>query len=118
MKRFLWVLAATGSVALGIANGLSWGISFATGALLAIASFQYTHRFVNSIGSEPAAKPTNTKAVLVGLRYLFLAGLLYLLASTAGLNVPAALLGLLTPAAAALIEMLYQLGTLRKRGNQ
>lgn len=115
MKRFLWVLAVTGAVGFAGMKGLGWGASFAAGALLAVVSFEYTHRFVASIGGEAAHKPGNTKAVLMGLRYLFLAGILYLLVSAVGLNLLAALLGLLTPAAAVVIEMLYQLGTLQER---
>ena len=114
MKRFLLVLAVSGALGLGAAKGLIFAVSFAVGALLAVVSFHYTYKFVSGIGKELAEKPSQTKAVLVGLRYLFIAGLLYVLMAEVGLNVLAALLGLLTPAGAVVLEMVYQLGSWRR----
>ncbi|GEM_PF-6986520 len=105
----MWLFAAIGTAALAVTLGLSWAAGFLTGALIAQISFQVTHRFVLSIGGGARGKPAVWKTVLVGGRYLIIAALIYAMMKLFGLNILAALCGLLVAAAAALIEILYEL---------
>jgi hypothetical protein len=109
MRRIMWGLAGVGAIAAAVLKGAAWGLSFLFGAVLSIASFHYTKRFVRSIGPEEESHPGSFKVMLVGLRYLLAAGLLSWLAANAGLQIPAALFGLLTGAAAVVVEIICQL---------
>jgi hypothetical protein len=109
IRQALWVLAAAGTAGFAIGKGWNWAFSFLTGALIAIASFHLTHRFVMSIGATPSGKPGTFRMVLLGSRYLFIGAILALLAFAFDLNGTAALCGLLTPAAAVLFAMMLEL---------
>jgi hypothetical protein len=108
MKRIMGVLAGAGCVAFAAWKGLPWGSGFLLGALVSIASFHWTHRFVMAIGPGGDAKPKTWKSVLLGARYLIIAALVYAMISSFGLNILAALCGLLIAAVAALLEILYE----------
>lgn len=108
MKLIMIVLAGVGCVALGVAKGVDWGAGFLLGALLSIASFHWTHRFVMAIGPGGEAKPRTWKSVLLGARYLLIAAVVYAIINSFGLNILAALSGLLIAAIAALLEILYE----------
>lgn len=114
MKRIMWGLACAGTLWFALARGAVWGLSFLLGALISLASFHFTERFVNGMdGGGP--RPSTFTAALAGMRYLFIAGLVFVLAATAGLQVLGALLGLLVAAAAALLEMIFELASSRGR---
>jgi hypothetical protein len=115
MKRLMWGLACGGTLSFGLAKGAVGGLSFLLGALISIASFHYTDRYVNRMGSGGRSTPSTFTAALAGLRYLFIAALVYVLAATAGLQVLEALLGMLVAAAAVLIGMIYELALSRSR---
>jgi hypothetical protein len=109
MRRLMWWFTGVGTAALAATLGGSWAAGFLTGALIAQISFQVTHRFVLSIGGGVRGKPATWKTVLVGARYLIIAAVIYAMMKLFGLNILAALCGLLVAAAAALIEILYEL---------
>jgi len=108
MKRIMMALAAIGSVVLLVWKGPAWGIGFLFGSGVSLASFHYTHRFVMAIGAPGSPKPKTWKNVLFGSRYLLIGGIAYVTISIFGLNILAALCGLLIAAAAALLEILYE----------
>ncbi len=108
MKRIMMVLAGVGCVGLAAAKGMDWGAGFLLGALISLASFHWTHRFVMAIGPGGEAKPKTWKSVLLGGRYLIIAAVVYAIISSFGLNILAALCGLLIAAVAALLEILYE----------
>lgn len=108
MKRIMAVLAGLGCLVFAAAKGLDWGAGFLLGALISIASFHWTHRFVMAIGPGGEAKPRTWKSVLLGARYLIIAAVVYAIISSFGLNILAALCGLLIAAVAALLEILYE----------
>jgi len=108
MRRIMWTLGAVGSLFLLAWRGAAWGLGFAVGSLISIASFHYTHRFVMALGSAGAAKPRTWKSVLLGARYLLIFGAVYAMMTVFGLNILAALCGLMIAAAAALLEILYE----------
>src|SRR5690349_5226141 len=106
MKRIMVALAAIGSAALLILKGPPFGIGFLFGSAVSLASFHYTHRFVMAIGAPGSPKPRTWKNVLFGSRYLLIGGVAYVTISIFGLNILAALCGLLIAAAAASLEIL------------
>ncbi|MBL8175237.1 MAG: ATP synthase subunit I [Bryobacterales bacterium] len=108
LKRIMAILAAAGTILFAFAKGTEWGVGFLLGALISIASFHWTHRFVMAIGPGGEAKPRTWKSVLLGARYLIIAAVVYAIISSFGLNILAALCGLLIAAVAALLEILYE----------
>ena len=118
MQRTMLLLTAGGAMGFSVQKGIGWGLSFLVGALLSMASFRYTLRFVRAIGPDAGTRPSTGKAILIGGRYLLLAAIVYFLTTTAGLNVLCALLGLFIAAAAALVEMMYQVAAHGSRGKQ
>ncbi|MFN7932883.1 MAG: ATP synthase subunit I [Bryobacteraceae bacterium] len=108
MKRIMAVLAFAGSVAFAFWKGIPWGTGFLLGALISIASFHWTHRFVMAIGPGGEAKPKTWKSVLLGVRYLLIAAVVYAIINSFGLNILAALCGLLIAAVATVLEILYE----------
>ncbi len=108
MKRIMAALAVAGSVAFAIWKGVPWGSGFLLGAIISIAGFHWTHRFVMAIGPGGEAKPKTWKSVLLGARYLIIAAVVYAMMNSFGLNILAALCGLLIAAVAALLEILYE----------
>lgn len=108
MKRIMIALGVLGTVVFSIVRGAPWAVGYAIGAAIAVVSFEFTHRFVKAIGPGGEAKPKTWKSVLVGTRYLLIGAVVYVMMIIFGFNILAALLGLLTAAAAALIEVLYE----------
>ena len=109
VRKLLWVLAILGFWSFVLAKGWGWGASFLAGALLAIGGFHLTHRFVMSIGPGGAEKPRIWQTVLLGARYLILAGIVWVMLRVFGLESVGILCGLLTPAAAMIAETLREL---------
>lgn len=108
MKRIMAGLALIGFAALLVAKGKEWAAGYLLGSLISLASFHWTHRFVMAIGPGGEAKPKTWKSVLLGVRYLLIAAVVYAIITSFGLNILAALCGLLTAAVAALLEILYE----------
>jgi hypothetical protein len=108
MKRIMASLSVAGFVIFLAWKGWPWGAGFLLGALISMASFHWTHRVVMAVGTGAQAKPRTWKIILLGARYLLIAGLVYAIINSFGLNILAALCGLLIAAAAAMLEILYE----------
>jgi hypothetical protein len=102
----LWVGAA-GILAIVILQGPRTGLGFAVGAAISYVNFLLIQRMVNSIGSGGTA--SNFKAVLAGLRYLLLAGVVYVIVKILDITHAAVIEGLFVSVAAVLLELLYKL---------
>lgn len=107
--RFLWILAASGSIGFAAFGGIGAGSSFLMGAVLSALSLQLTHKVVDSLGKPSEPRPAFWKSVLLGARWLIMAGIFYVMMKLLGLNVGAALCGMLVAAGAAILEILYEL---------
>ena len=65
---------------------------------------------VNALGQAAIGKPPKTRvAVFLGLRYLLLAAAGYVILNYSKLSVAAGLIGLFVPAAAVILEILFEL---------
>lgn len=107
--RFLWILAAAGTIVASGWMGVSVGSSFLFGAVISAISLHLTHKFVMSIGKPADPRPAAWKSVLLGARWLLIVGIFYVMMKFLGLHISAALCGMLVAAGAAILEILYEL---------
>ncbi|MBL8227845.1 MAG: hypothetical protein JNL98_05190 [Bryobacterales bacterium] len=107
--RFLWILAAAGAIVVSGWLGMGAGSSFLFGAVISAISLHLTHRLVMSIGKPAGSQPATGKSVLLGMRWLLIAGFFYVMMKFLGLHISAALCGMLVAAGAAILEILYEL---------
>ena len=105
LDRFILALAALGAVAAFIRVGWRAALGFAFGALLSWISLRLWKRTANSIGSTPSAP----SAVFLGLRYLLLGGIVFVIIKFLEVSVLAILAGLFVSVAAILLEIVYEL---------
>lgn len=103
----LW-LAAGGMAAALVLHGWQASLGFLAGALASWVNFHWLHQLTASLGS---AKPRPRKRLVLFMmfRYLLLGLFGYVTVRVFGLNLMAALLGLFVPAAAVIVEIIYEL---------
>jgi hypothetical protein len=105
--RGIAVFAAVGTLAALAWRGWPGAMGFALGAAVSWINYRWIRRAVGSLGSM---RPARTRvAVLAGLRYLILGAGAYVILRFFKISVPAALAGLFVPAAAVIVEMVFQL---------
>src|SRR5271165_2649769 len=102
---FILVLAVSGALAGAIWKGLGAGGGFLTGAAVSYLSFWRWEKIVNSLGARPKVRGS----LWWMLRSLDLVALAYVIIRILGLSLPAATVGLLVPAAAVMLELIYEL---------
>jgi hypothetical protein len=104
VRRMEWGIAGWGVVFAAVA-GVGWGglaaLGVASGAAAAWANFRWLERAFS--------RPTPARAGLLGLRLAALGGVGYVIVKVFAVTPVTFLIGLLTAAAAALGEALYQL---------
>jgi hypothetical protein len=108
LRRIGWTilaLGALGAAALTTVKGFRSGLAFLIGAAFSYASFRGWQHAVSALA--PAAKPR--KAWRFILRIVLLAALACAIIKFLGLNVAAAVTGLLVSAAAVIFEIVYEL---------
>ncbi len=103
-------LSAAGALAATLYGGWRWGLGFLTGAAASWVNFRWLKQLVDSLGSAvEGRRPRSRVAVLFGLRYVLLAAGAYVILNFSALSVAAALIGLFVPAAAVILEILFEL---------
>jgi hypothetical protein len=83
-------------------------LGFAIGSAIAVFNYRLWKRVARSIG-KPGAKPRTASAVFLGARYLLLGIVLFAMIKYLGVSPLALLAGLLVPAAAVFVEIVYEL---------
>jgi len=106
MERTAYVIAGIGLLVMLINAGWRSALGFLCGAVIAHFNFGLWKRITSSIGSDA---PSDTKAVVLGLRYLLIAGAVFVIIKVLGVSVLAVVAGLLVPVAAVLVELARQL---------
>jgi hypothetical protein len=101
----LW-LSGGGALAGWLLAGWPWGLGFLAGGLASWGNFYWLHQLTASLGGTSARK---RMILFFCLRYLLLGVGGYVLVKVVGLNLTAALLGLLVVAASVILEILYEL---------
>ena len=103
-------LTVAGLIAAAIYGGWKWTVGFLLGAAASWINFRWLRQMVNALGHAAAGKPPKARvAVFLGLRYLLLAAAGYVILNYSKLSVAAGLIGLFVPAAAVILEILYEL---------
>ena len=109
-SRLILILGVAGAVGVAIWKGIGSGIAFLIGAAVSFASFS-SWRYVVDMLVAPDA-PTNPKKRSSGLfafRLIALIAAAYVIIKFLGLNVTAAVLGLLVSGAAVVLELIFEL---------
>jgi hypothetical protein len=83
-------------------------LGFAIGSAIAVFNYHLWKRVAHGIG-RPGAKPRTASAIFLGTRYLVLGIVLFAIIKYLGVSPLALLAGLLVPAAAVLVEIVYEL---------
>ncbi|HXM46041.1 MAG TPA: ATP synthase subunit I [Bryobacteraceae bacterium] len=109
LTRGMAALTAAGCLACLILRGWRWGLGYLLGAAASCLNFRWLKRVVDSLGGTPGRRLSPKFAVLMGLRYLLLAAGGYVIVNFTSLSLPAALAGLLVPAAAVILEIVFEL---------
>lgn len=104
MMRTMLLVAVIGSL-VALWRGWTYGMAFATGAVISWANFRFLRGFVAGLG--PGGKPTGLMLLFM-LRYLLLGGAAYVIFKYSKLSLPAMFAGLFVALAAATIEVIIQ----------
>jgi ATP synthase I chain len=103
----LW-LALAGTVAAWVVRGWPSGLGFLAGALASLANFRWLHQLTASLG--PASRrPRKRMVFFLMFRYVLLGLCGYVIVRFFGFSLAAALIGLFVPAAAVIVEIVYEL---------
>jgi len=102
-------LSVAGTAAATIHGGGRWAVGFLVGAAVSAISFRWIKKVVNALGGPTGTPPRKRFAVVLGLRYLLLAGAGYVILNYSALSLAAALFGLFVPVAAVILEILFEL---------
>ncbi|MFN7993787.1 MAG: ATP synthase subunit I [Bryobacteraceae bacterium] len=103
------VIAALGCLVLTVFRGWRWGVPFLFGAAASYLNFRWLKKVVDALGGTAGRRPKARFAVIMGLRYLLLAGAAYAIVNFTTLSLPAALIGLFAPVAAVILEIVFEL---------
>ena len=110
IHRLIALLSIAGFVASSVYGGWKWAVGFGLGAAASWINFRWLRQMVDSLGQATAGKPPRARvAVFLGLRYLLLAAAGYVILNYSKLSVAAGLIGLFVPAAAVILEILFEL---------
>lgn len=101
-------LGFAGAVAIVWLKGWQWGLGFLLGTAVSLLNFRWLHQLVGALGPD-RPRPRKRLVLFLGLRYLLLGIGGYAIVKGLGLDLKAALFGLLVPVAAVLIEILFEL---------
>ena len=110
IDRLAAFLTIAGLIAAAIRGGWSWAVGFLLGAAASWINFRWLRQMVNALGQAATGRPPKARvAVFLGLRYILLAAAGYVILNYSKLSVAAGLIGLFMPAAAVILEILYEL---------
>ena len=114
VPRLIAILGLLGAVAAWPIGGIGYAIAFMTGAIGAYFNFRLIERFVKqlvqSMIADPVKRPKTQALKLVMQLALFVLGAFVIIRFT-HIHLAAAFLGLFTPVAAVMVEILYELGS-------
>lgn len=107
----LWmtILAAAGAASAFVWRGWEWAAGFALGAAASWLNFCWIRKLVEALGGAAGGRPRKRLAIVLGLRYLLLAGAAYAILNYSSLSLTAALVGVFVSVAAVIVEILFEL---------
>jgi len=104
--RLMAAVAVAGTFAVWFWRGWKWGAGFALGGLLSWLNFRWLKQLTEALGGKRLLRGS---AVFLGLRYLLLGGVAYVILRYSPISLPAVLMGLFVSIAAVVIEVLFEL---------
>ncbi len=108
--RIMAVLTAFGVGAGLFIRGWRWSFGFLIGAAASYINFRWLKRIVDALGDTSPKRAIRARAaVLMGLRFFLLWGGAYAIVKYSTLALVGALMGLFVPAAAAILEIIFEL---------
>lgn len=108
IHRFTYAVSAIALLTMFTRQGWRGAVGCAFGVLLSFANFAMWKRLADSLGSQ-GQRPRASSATLLGLRYLLLGGVIFVIIKYFEVSLLAIFAGLLTSVAAVLLEIVYQL---------
>jgi len=109
IARSTVALSVAGGLLLMLWKGWNWAVAYLVGAAASYLNFRWLKRLVEALGGAAQSRPSPRFAILMGLRYLLLAGGAYAIVTFTPLHLPAALTGLFVPVAAVILEIVFEL---------
>ncbi|HEY3743847.1 MAG TPA: ATP synthase subunit I [Bryobacteraceae bacterium] len=109
MDRAALIIAASGLLAVLLFAGWRNAVGFACGALISHFNFGLWKRITAAVGATGPDAPGNASAVMLGMRYLLIGGLVFVIIKVLEVSVLAVMGGLLVTVAALLVELVRQL---------
>lgn len=109
MEKAALAIAAVGVVAVLITAGWRSALGFAGGAVISHFNFSLWKRIAAAVGEDGVNAPSDSKAVVLGLRYLLTGGAIFVIIKILNVSVLVVLGGLLVSVAAMLVELVCQL---------
>jgi hypothetical protein len=112
VPKWIGVLGLMGTGLAGILGGLPFALSFMAGAVAAWLNFLLIERFVSRLGEkalEGGQKPAAQQSFRMFIRLLFIGLGAFVILRFTGVNIVAALSGLLVCPAAVILEIIYEL---------
>jgi ATP synthase I chain len=100
-------IGVVGIIATGLLQGVRSGVGFALGAGVSYVNFLLIQRMVNAIGTQ--GLESAFRSILMGMRYVLLAGLVYVIVEVLDITHVAVIEGLFVSIAAVLLELLYEI---------
>ena len=108
--KAMLAVAVAGALAAFVWRGWTWSAGFALGSIISALNFRWLKQVAMMLGSG-RARPR--AAVGLGLRYLLLAGVAYVILKYSIISLPATLSGLFVAVAAVIFEILFELAYAR-----
>jgi hypothetical protein len=109
--RWMAGVAAAGFVAAFLAGGWRLAAGFLLGGLISALNYRWLKKVVGGLGEQTEGQPPPRprSAVFLGLRYFLLGGVAYVILMFSTISLTGVLMGLFVPAAAVILEILFEL---------
>jgi hypothetical protein len=112
VPKWIGILGLMGTGLAGILGGMPYALSFMAGVAAAWLNFWLIERFVNRLGEkalEGDRTPAARQSLRMFIRFLFIGLGAFVILRLTGINIVAALAGLLVCPAAVVLEIVYEL---------
>lgn len=109
MNRIAWVLAASAVLVVLLIEGWRGALGCGATAAASIYNLGRLKRVAAALGANSAEPSPSWAAIALGLRYLVLAGMCFVIIKFLGVSLSAVFTGLLVSVAAVLVEIVYEL---------
>jgi hypothetical protein len=114
VPRWIVVLGLLGTGVAGRMGGFPWAGAFFAGSIAAWVNYKLIERAVNRLGqlaTSGTGKPQKARGFRMFIRFAFFVLGAFVILRVSGMNIVAALCGLLVCPAAVLVEIFYELLT-------